>query len=149
MVRGETMVNQKPTPQTEHDWTIRALNIHGAFFERWCASTAVSAEGWSVLDTRVPVEYPSTSPRARAAESEIDVVAQTLRNACHIELLIEAKKNTPEFVRWVFFRPTRQRALGVRLISSEVNTGGLNPRWNLRVRRGGVLDERDRGRRGT
>jgi len=23
-------------PTTDADWTIHALNIHGAFFERWC-----------------------------------------------------------------------------------------------------------------
>src|SRR5687768_4635121 len=88
-------------PSTEHEWTVHALNIHGLFFERWCENTIAAQEGWSVRGTNIPVEYRQTMASAR--ESALDVLAESdLASGPPVSLIVEAKKNNPEFVRWVF-----------------------------------------------
>jgi hypothetical protein len=89
-------------PQSEHDWTIHALNIHGAFFERWCEDIVAKAEGWKVKGFRNPVAF-------RERESELDIRAEhRIDNSDILTLAIECKKNNPEFVNWLFLRQTQE-----------------------------------------
>lgn len=90
-------------PTTEHEWTIHALNIHGAFFERWAAATFAKQPGWRIRATGYPVRMPP-DPRMNGKESAVDVVVQTLRGKVLLTLVVECKKNNAEFVNWIFFR---------------------------------------------
>jgi hypothetical protein len=38
-------------PQTDEEWTIHSLNVHGLFFERWCQQQIAQAKGWKVVAT--------------------------------------------------------------------------------------------------
>jgi hypothetical protein len=33
------------TLQTEHDWTVHSINIHGLIFERWCQQAVQKPRG--------------------------------------------------------------------------------------------------------
>ena len=95
------------TPSTDHDWTIHSLNIHGTFFERWCANEIKRHPYWRLRDTQYPVAFSRvTGPLQRAAghESTLDIRAEmSYGDGRLLTLLIECKKNNPEFVDWIFF----------------------------------------------
>jgi hypothetical protein len=84
-------------PTTDHDWTIRALNIHGTFFERWCREIIQRSAAWRVRYSNYPVGW------MRSHEGALDIRADQLTEGHLISLLIECKKHNPEFVDWVFF----------------------------------------------
>jgi hypothetical protein len=45
-------------PQTNDQWTIHSINIHGLFFERWCEEIIRSTNELKVVSTNYPVEFP-------------------------------------------------------------------------------------------
>ncbi len=96
-------------PVTEDDWIVHSVNIHGAFFERACRKIIEDTPLWSVSSTNMPVEFPPPTDHSRGKESNLDIWA-TLKKRSGIDggerilsLLIECKKNNPEFVKWLFF----------------------------------------------
>jgi hypothetical protein len=107
-----------PRPQSEEDWIIHAVNIQGIFFERSCRKIIDDTQPWRVFSSNVPVEFPPPTDHSRGKESNLDIWAR-IRHASGFDggvrilsLLIECKKNNPEFVKWVFF--PRQVERGTR-----------------------------------
>ncbi len=96
-------------PRSEDEWTIHAINIHGVFFERWCQKGISDSTDWRVRSTNYPVEYPPPNGPWRGRESTLDIEASLQRDDLLVTLLIECKKNNPEFINWIFF-PNRQAA---------------------------------------
>lgn len=94
-------------PATDHDWTVHSLNIHGTFFERWCEHAISKVPYWRVRATQYPVSFAPLSGAMLAAggrESTLDIRAECgYHDGRLINLLIECKKNNPEFVEWHFF----------------------------------------------
>ncbi len=95
------MSSQNPT--TDHEWTIHSINIHGVFFERWCRRTIESTNEWKVVSTQYPVDFVTSGGRIRGNESDLDIRAEFNSGLQRITLLIECKKNNPDFVNWIFF----------------------------------------------
>jgi hypothetical protein len=83
-------------PQSEDDWTIHSLNIHGLFFERWCQHIVGTTPPWELTTTNYPVEVTGH-------QSSLDIRADFATEQSRLILLIECKKNNPDFVNWVFF----------------------------------------------
>jgi hypothetical protein len=125
-------------PESEHDWTIHALNIHGAFFERWAAEVIARQPGWRVRATNYPVRIP-LDPRPPGKESSIDIVATAVRTRVLVNLVIECKKNNPEFTNWIFFRKGTQQQLMLPGLSYGEYHFDEPPSWYI-VRRPLVLD---------
>ncbi|HEX9430695.1 MAG TPA: hypothetical protein VF944_09985, partial [Candidatus Bathyarchaeia archaeon] len=95
-------------PVSDHDWTVHSINIHGVFFERWCQKVVAETPGWSLDSTNYPVEFPSPNGPLRGKESTLDIRASRMAGPDQrLCLLIECKKNNPEFVNWVFFHRFR------------------------------------------
>jgi hypothetical protein len=84
------------TLTTDEEFTIQALTIHGAFFERKCQDVVRQTENWTVRDTNYPVEHQGKA-------SNLDLWAEKTAAAARLSLPIECKKNNPEFIDWVFF----------------------------------------------
>jgi len=83
---------------SEDNWIVKSLNIHGTFFERLCASIVRQAPHWTLTTTNYPVEVNGN-------HSELDIRADAeLDESLKLRLLIECKKNNPDFIKWVFFR---------------------------------------------
>lgn len=105
------------SPNSQDEWTIHTLNIHGVFFERWCQRVITDTPGWSVRSVNYPVEFPAPNGPMRGKESSLDIRAEHLEDDELPALAIECKKNNPDFVNWVFFmkgmqgEPRRQYAL--------------------------------------
>jgi hypothetical protein len=85
-----------PTPNTDEEFAIQALTIHGAFFERKCQDTILQANDWTLRETNYPVEH-------RGKASNLDIWAEKAAAGARLSFPIECKKNNPEFVDWVFF----------------------------------------------
>jgi hypothetical protein len=64
-------------PSNEYEWTIHSINIHGVFFERWCARTISQTEKWNVKATNYPVAYPPSRISQDGKESNLDILAQS------------------------------------------------------------------------
>jgi hypothetical protein len=98
-----------PRPVSEEDWIIHAVNIHGIFFERSCRKIIDDTDPWRVFSSNVPVEFPPPTDHSRGKESNLDIWAATRLASGYdggvriLSLLVECKKNNPEFVKWVFF----------------------------------------------
>ena len=92
------------TPETDHEWAIHSINIHGIFFERWCQSVVSESPGWTLNSANYPVEFPPANGPIRGKESALDIRASREVGDERISLLIECKKNNPNFVDWVFFQ---------------------------------------------
>src|ERR1700730_1636817 len=105
------------TLKTEHDWTFHSINIHGFFFERWCQPVVAEAEGWTLDAVHYPVEFPPPSAPLRGTESALDIRASRGESDNRLCLLIECKKNNPEFVDWVFFQRPKERAACHRAVT--------------------------------
>lgn len=97
------MSQNKPEPTTDDEWSIHALNIHGLFFERWCQQTIRDTPGLIVTSTNYQVEFPPPKNGVRGRESALGIRAERHDGHKHLTLIIECKKNNPEFVNWVFF----------------------------------------------
>jgi hypothetical protein len=94
-------------PSSQDEWTIHALNIHGAFFERRCAAAVSDTSSWKVLSTNYPVEFPPPNGPWRGKESSLDIWARRDHDsALVVDVLIECKKANPDLVNWVFFPKT-------------------------------------------
>ncbi len=83
-------------PSSDHEWTVHALNIHGVFFERWCQKLIHSMKGWELVSANYPVAVGDH-------ESALDIRAEYVQGSTRLTLLIECKKNNPEFIDWIFF----------------------------------------------
>lgn len=88
--------------KSDSDWAIHSLNIQGTFFERWCQETAKKSR-WNVVSTNYPVEFPPHNGPLVGEQSTLDIYAQLAKDTMLLTLLIECKKNNPEFIDWVFF----------------------------------------------
>ncbi|MGH7412423.1 MAG: hypothetical protein ACREJ6_15375 [Candidatus Methylomirabilis sp.] len=86
----------KGGPVSDHDWTIHSLNIHGIFFQRWCQRTIEDSKGWKVKSVNYPVEF-------NGRESNLDIRAELRLHDGILTLLVECKKNNPDFIDWIFF----------------------------------------------
>ena len=62
-------------PSTDFEWTIHSLNIHGLFFQEWCASVVQHSNNWDLMTTEYPVEYPPPNGPIRGKESRLDIRA--------------------------------------------------------------------------
>jgi hypothetical protein len=103
-------------PSSDNEWTVHSINIHGAFFERWCQSVVESTPGLRLDSVNYPVEFPPPNGPVRGKESTLDIRASVDRDGTRFVLLLECKKNNPEFINWVFFEKPR-RAGGSRFSS--------------------------------
>lgn len=96
------MDKQAISPKSDSDWAIHSLNIQGTFFERWCQETAKKSN-WNVVSTNCPVEFPPHNGPLIGEQSTLDIYAQLAKDTIVLTLLVECKKNNPEFIDWVFF----------------------------------------------
>lgn len=90
------------SPSTNEEWAIHSLNIQGTFFERWCQEE-VKKSRWDIISTNYPVEFPPHNGPFVGGQSTLDIYAQLERSTALLTLLIECKKNNPEYIDWVFF----------------------------------------------
>lgn len=98
------MTQQVPGPQTEEEWLTHVLNIHGNPFERLCRHNLQHSPNWTVKHSRYPVEFPPSSmSMGQTKNSELDLWGNHQSPGIKIELLVECKKNNPEYIDWVFF----------------------------------------------
>ncbi|MDT5059978.1 MAG: hypothetical protein QOH63_437 [Acidobacteriota bacterium] len=97
------------TDYNDHDYTILALNIQGTFFERRCQEIIQEAAGWRLFATNYPVSYQRAGSTLPPKESNLDIRAYLgptssyLSSSKSLNLLVECKKNNPEFIEWIFF----------------------------------------------
>lgn len=102
-------------PISDHDWTVHSLNIHGTFFERWCEHIIDRQQYWFVKDKQYPVAFSRTAgplQRATGHESTLDLRAvMSYQDSRLLNLLIECKKNNPDFVEWIFFSKPDNRTI--------------------------------------
>ena len=109
-------MNQQKTsaqkaPLSDSEWTIHSLNIQGTFFERWCQD-AIKKSRWDVVSTNYPVEFPPHNGPFVGEQSTLDIYAQLKKSTILLTLLIECKKNNPEFIDWVFFPHSNSKRHG-------------------------------------
>ncbi|MBD2240045.1 hypothetical protein H6G35_26235 [Aulosira sp. FACHB-113] len=108
-------------PQTDQEWTIHSINIHGVFFEHWCEDLFRSVPDLKVVSTNYPVEFPPPNGHLRGKESALDIRVELRDGSKIVTFIVECKKNNPDFVDWVFF-PKRgemaQRQFVVRAIDN-------------------------------
>jgi hypothetical protein len=95
-------MNKNINPSTDSDWAIHSLNIQGTFFERWCQEEAKKSN-WNVVSTNYPVEFPPHNGPLIGEQSALDIYAQLAKDTILLTLLVECKKNNPEFIDWIFF----------------------------------------------
>src|SRR5258708_30159359 len=95
-------------PTTEEEWRTHVLNIHGTPFEQICEHHLRHAPDWTFRSSRYPVEFPpSYSPQvSQTKNSELDLWGNCSSPGLKIELLVECKKNNPDYTDWVFFPTT-------------------------------------------
>lgn len=109
-------------PQTDNEWTIHSINIHGVFFEHWCEDLFRSVPGLKVVSTNYPVEFPPPNGPFRGKESALDIRVELREGSKILTFIVECKKNNPDFVDWVFF-PKRgemaQRQFVARVIENQ------------------------------
>jgi len=89
-------------PVSDSDWTIHSLNIQGTFFERWCQEI-IKKSNWDVVSSNYPVEYPPHNGPFAGEQSTLDIYAKLAKKTIVLTLLVECKKNNPDFIDWVFF----------------------------------------------
>lgn len=121
-------------PQSEDEWMIHALNIHGTFFEGWCEYTLSKSKYWKLVDTKYPVEFPPTTGSKKAGQSELDVRGNLKIYDTVVESLIECKKNNPELSNWVFFKKREQYTPHFRYLYSEKNPYTATTQHHLTVK---------------
>jgi len=120
-------------PNTQDEWTIRALNIHGVFFERACVNLIGTASNWQVISTNYPVEFPPPNGPMRGKESSLDIWTRREDESHVVDAFIECKKANPEFVNWIFFErtasldPSQPSIVRIDNVQSE----GPNPTWSI------------------
>ncbi|HXQ29780.1 MAG TPA: hypothetical protein VN848_10970, partial [Gemmatimonadales bacterium] len=98
------------TPRDPHQWTVHVLNIQGSIFEKWVEHIVSAApDPWKVVAAQYSVEYPPPNGPIRGHESCLDVWTELRLGKAWISLAIEAKKDDPRFVDWVFFVASKGR----------------------------------------
>jgi hypothetical protein len=131
------------SPSSDHDWTVHSINIHGVFFERWCQQIISGAQAWKVKSTNYPVEFPPPNGSLRGKESTLDIRAERRllvnQASFYVELLltllIECKKNNPDFVNWIFF-PKPSAKIKSTIFISHMETVSHMPKdsgWDAQV----------------
>jgi len=124
-------------PQTDEEWTIHSLNVHGLFFERWCQQQIAQAKGWKVVATNYPVAFTRQDVN-QMTESELDIRAELRPGGDHgnrVHLLVEAKKHNPEFVNWIFTPiPGKRPNARIKAWYVENPLIGSGPRWDTYLR---------------
>lgn len=111
-------------PSTDDDWTIHALNIHGAFFERWCRHVIAKTPRWRVKHTNKPVGWEHRH------ESSLDVRADLTVDHHLVSLLIECKKHNPDFIDWIFLpKPSTDPAYPLTI--SQLRWAQRGTQWNV------------------
>ena len=124
------MENQnKSRPVSDHDWTIHSINIHGVFFERWCQSILEARKRWNRILSNYPVAYTS---KHLVKESALDIRGHTQVGAIRTTLLIECKKNNPDFIEWIFFLPHQKQNTNITFsalhnVPTDTNTWTTSP----------------------
>lgn len=120
-------------PQTDNEWTIHSINIHGVFFEHWCEDLFRSVPELKVVSTNYPVEFPPPNGPFRGKESALDIRVELRDGSKIVTFIVECKKNNPDFVDWVFF-PKRgemaQRQFVVRVIENQIKQDS-NIGWDV------------------
>jgi hypothetical protein len=118
-------------PSSDHDWTVHSLNIHGMFFERWSEHTVGLQPHWFVKDKQYPVAFsPTVGPLHRTSghESTLDLRAvMSYGDSRLLNLLIECKKNNPEFVEWMFFLKAGKRSISTFIAPAVSCRNAQNP----------------------
>ncbi|NMC36156.1 hypothetical protein GYA49_03870 [Candidatus Beckwithbacteria bacterium] len=117
-------------PNTDSDWTIHSLNIQGTFFERWCQEE-IKKSNWNIVSINYPVEFPPHNGPFIGEQSSLDIYAQFAKKTILLTVLIECKKNNPEFIDWVFFSHPSKKHLKHftgSLIEHQLITGKEN-KW--------------------
>lgn len=120
------------SPNTQDEWTIHALNIHGVFFERACVNLIGNASNWHVISTNYPVEFPPPNGPLRGKESSLDIWTRREDESHVVDVFIECKKANPDFVNWIFFKriatpdPSQPGIVQIDVVQSE----GANPSWS-------------------
>ncbi len=130
------------TALTDHEWTIRAINIQGVFFERWCKQVIASTGGWRVVSSNYPVSWPPPNGPLLGKESALDIWAELRNERFVLTVLIECKKNNPDFTDWVFFlkQPVGQAwPYHVRLLMNQQQLPAVN--WVAQAVVGGPVQQ--------
>jgi hypothetical protein len=122
-------------PESDNDWIIHSLNIHGVFLELWCEKTISNDPNWRIRSVHEAVEFPPPQGPVRGKESHLDIRAERWTDDALLTLLVECKKANPEFVNWIFF-PSQTISKTNALIFSEITTTDVS---ESNVRRSGVL----------
>jgi hypothetical protein len=142
-------------PSSNQEWTIHSINIHGLFFERWCEHVASTSGAWCTKSVRLPVEFPPSNGPLRGMEGELDLWLEAEDGAKRINLLIECKKNNPEFVDWIFFQRQRASMQNPYTVSQVTNVPKVAPStgWEVsaairRVSWSGLVSDDGRETRG-
>jgi len=93
------------SPSTDEEWRTHVLNIHGTPFEHLCQYHLRQSPDWIFKSSRYPVEFPpSYTPMVSQTKNrELDLWGTCNLPGLRIELLIECKKNNPDYTDWVFF----------------------------------------------
>jgi hypothetical protein len=99
-------------PNNEEQWMTHVLNIHGTPFEHLCQYHLRQSPDWTFKSSRYPVEFPpSYTPQvSQTKNSELDLWGTCNPPGLKIELLVECKKNNPDYTDWIFF-PVRYPTL--------------------------------------
>jgi hypothetical protein len=98
------MSAERRAPETQEEWMIHSINIHGSFFEAWCRDIVSRVSGWSLAYYHYPVEWPEFNGFVRGHESSLDLRADWRSGNDRVALLIECKQRNPDLTEWVFFR---------------------------------------------
>lgn len=116
-------------PSNVDEWTTHALNIQGAIFERWAADAVrKSGSSWTVTATEYPVDFPPPEYGQKSHETALDLRADfTYPDKNALALLIECKKNNPEFVDWIFFEANRSTPPVPHLLTYQITWINNNP----------------------
>jgi hypothetical protein len=123
-------------PQSDEEWIIHSLNIHGLFFERWCQSVIVRTGGFDLVASNKPVEFPPAGHAATTKESSLDIQAiHTYGNDARLTLTLECKKNNPSFVNWIFFPvfQPRRHVLELSQIHNTAKQNGNHISWTVEL----------------
>ncbi len=116
-------------PTTEEEWKTHVLNIHGTPFEQLCEHHLRQSADWQFKSSRYPVEFPpSYSPLvSQTKNSELDLWGLCQSPGLQIELLVECKKNNPDYTDWVFFFTTNPAPLFPSIRTLSYRSPGANP----------------------
>ncbi len=101
-------------PQTDEDWTIHSINIHGTFFQRWCESVVQNAHPWILKATEFPVAYPPLTSRLPSNESALDIMAELTVDDRVLTLLIPTAVDTSRYTCNAAWSGRRHPALSPR-----------------------------------